>query len=178
MNKYVFRAYDPQAPLLFEEEKIRLAVSVGKKVLIEHVGSTAVPGLGGKGIIDLCIATVKGRMEKLSNQAQNAGYVFIAHASFEDRLFLQIDLSLKTGGLQRYHLHIVNKTSQQYSNLIIFRDFLRSHPQIAKRYVAIKQAAARKSNENKDVYMAIKQPMIEDILKKAILEIGNCSPGV
>lgn len=56
MLKYVFRPYDPIFPKLFIKEKNRLKKFLGRTVLIEHVGSTAIPGLGGKGIIDIAIA--------------------------------------------------------------------------------------------------------------------------
>ena len=51
MKKYVFKPYNPKFPVLFEQEKQRIASHLKEKAPIEHVGSTAVPGLGGKGII-------------------------------------------------------------------------------------------------------------------------------
>lgn len=173
MSKYVFKPYDPASSLLFELEKQRLAAFVGNKVKIEHVGSTAVPKLGGKGIIDICIAIKEEQMKKVSEQAQKASYVFKPHASFPDRLFHQIDLPNKEENIQRYHLHIVSKNSQEYFNLIIFRDYLKTHPEAVRRYAYIKKEAAAKACEDKDVYMEIKQPVIEQILKNAILALSK-----
>jgi len=92
MSKYVFKPYDEIMPILFKQEKERLLKFLKVEVIIEHVGSTAVPGLGGKGIIDICIAVNKDKMLIISSQIQKIGYEFKQHASVEDRLFHQIDL--------------------------------------------------------------------------------------
>ena len=63
MKKYVFRPYSEIFPKLFAAEKIRIAKSIETDGVIEHVGSTAIPGLGGKGIIDIAIAVDKEKLE-------------------------------------------------------------------------------------------------------------------
>jgi len=60
VKKYVFKAYSPIFPKLFEKEKDRIKKILGENDLIEHVGSTAVPGLGGKEINDIYIETKTG----------------------------------------------------------------------------------------------------------------------
>lgn len=60
MNKYVFKPYSALFPNLFAKEKARIVQHFLFPASIEHVGSTAVPGLGGKGIIDIAIAFEKG----------------------------------------------------------------------------------------------------------------------
>ncbi|MCL4366030.1 GrpB family protein [Patescibacteria group bacterium] len=70
MKKYVFRPYDINFPKLFEKERERIRKVLGKSDLIEHIGSTAVPSLGGKGIIDICIATDKKNLKVISKKLQ------------------------------------------------------------------------------------------------------------
>lgn len=66
MKKYEFKPYNPAFSKYFEEEKKRLSKYLSGDYQIEHIGSTAVPGLGGKGIIDIMIAVSKEQMENFS----------------------------------------------------------------------------------------------------------------
>ena len=70
MKKYLFKPYSKIFPDLFEREKERISSHIKEDLVIEHVGSTAVPGLGGKGIIDIAIAVSKKEMESVSKQLQ------------------------------------------------------------------------------------------------------------
>ncbi|MCL4367101.1 GrpB family protein [Patescibacteria group bacterium] len=170
MAKYVFKDYDPLFPTLFATEKARLILFMGEQIAIEHVGSTAVPGLGGKGIIDIAVAVKSNQLENTSAKAQQAGYEFKPHASNEVRLFHQQDLPDQQEGVRRYHLHVVNKDSLEYKKMIAFRNYLRAHPKDMDKYADIKKEAAKKANEDKNVYMSIKQPVIDEILAKALSE--------
>lgn len=66
MKKYVFKPYKESFPELFDNEKKRIAALLGTDPVIEHIGSTAVPGLGGKGIIDIAIAVKKENLSQVS----------------------------------------------------------------------------------------------------------------
>lgn len=68
-NKYVFKPYNPVFSKLFETEKKRLSNYLTGLFRIEHVGSTAVPGLGGKGIIDIYIVVPENKLNTASNDA-------------------------------------------------------------------------------------------------------------
>jgi GrpB-like predicted nucleotidyltransferase (UPF0157 family) len=74
MKKYVFKPYHKIFPQLFLKEKKRITGSLGMSAVIEHIGSTAVLGLGGKGIIDMAIPVDKRDMDSASQQLQNLGY--------------------------------------------------------------------------------------------------------
>lgn len=161
MKKYVFRAYDPAFPDLFEKEKERIKKILDEGDLIEHIGSTSVPGLGGKGIIDICVATKKIFLKTLSKKLQAIGYEFGPLGGSKERLFHQRS--------RKYHVHVVFTESWEWNNVIKFRDYLRSHPEEMKRYAKIKKLAAEKANENREVYMRIKSPFIEEMVKKALL---------
>src|SRR5579862_6481618 len=76
MKKYVFKPYSKIFPLLFDQEKLRLASHLKGDLKIEHVGSTAVSQLEGKGIIDIAIAVDKKEMDSISKQLQELGYEF------------------------------------------------------------------------------------------------------
>ncbi len=106
MSKYVFKPYNPLFPQLFQREKERLLLHVKGLCSIEHVGSTAVPGLGGKGIIDIAIAT--SEKEAIIPQLQALGYEFRPGFSTQERLYFVIDQPDPEEGMRRYHVHVMS----------------------------------------------------------------------
>jgi GrpB-like predicted nucleotidyltransferase (UPF0157 family) len=166
MKKYVFKSYSKIFPILFEEEKQRLASHLKGNLKIEHVGSTAVPQLGGKGIIDIAIAVDKKEMDSISKQLQELGYEFRPSFSTPDRLYFIIYLPDPEEGQKRYHIHLTYPESQDWKDLIFLRDYLRSHPEEAKKYGDLKEKAANESNEVGEKYRMFKDPLIREILEK------------
>lgn len=160
MKKYVFKPYNPVFPDLFEEEKNRIKKILRDNDSIEHVGSTAVVGLGGKGIIDIYIATDKNNLKNLSKKLQKLGYEYRPNGGSSERLFHQ-----KAG---KYHVHVTFPQSQEWTVAIKLRDYLRTHPEDAQKYAEVKRVAAAKANENRETYLQIKGPVLEKIIKKAL----------
>ena len=167
MDKYVFRPYDPIFPELFDQEKARLETFLGKDANIEHVGSTAVPGLGGKGFIDIAIAVDQNKLADTSSKLAKAGYEYRPDASTKDRWFHRMELPDQKQGFRRYHIHLTYPTSKDWREMVAFRDYLRSHPDELAKYAEIKKHAAEISNEEREVYIKTKEPVILDIIKKA-----------
>ena len=156
-QKYIFRAYRPEYPRLFREERDRLRRVLGDGVAIEHIGSTAVEGLGGKGIIDVMVG-VKGDIKRLRPVLpglQEAGYDFREHASSEHRLFLQKDYG-EGEGARRVHLHVVGGHGKEWEKLLKFRDRLRQEPELRERYGAMKRRAAEECKGDKQHYRRMK----------------------
>lgn len=171
MNKYVFKPYNPIFPELYKKEEQRLKKVLGDKYLIEHIGSTAVPYLGGKGIIDILISVPKNLMNQISQLLQKqAGYEFKESGGDKERLFHQQDLPDPEESMRRYHLHVTFPESESRKKAIAFRDYLIKHPEDLKRYAEIKQKAAIEANDDRDAYLTIKQPIIDEIMKKAYTE--------
>lgn len=167
MKKYEFKPYNPASPKLFNDEKNRLAGFFTGNYQIEHIGSTAVPSLGGKGIIDIMIAVPQGQMQNISQQAQNAGYIFRPLASTETRLFLRTEYPEDFSNENAYHLHITFPESDDWKEAIAFRDYLRTHPEELNRYSEVKQKAASEANEETDKYKSIKEAVLKEITIKA-----------
>lgn len=167
MFKYVFRPYDPIYPKLFIKEKNRLKKFLGKGVLIEHVGSTAIPGMGGKGIIDIAVAAnSKDDLSDVSSKLIEAEYYYDPEDGTQDRWFHGRKVSNK----ERYHTHLTFKGSRDWIEMISFRDYLETHPKDFKRYEQIKRQAVEEANQDKDIYIKTKEPLIEEILKKTQTE--------
>ena len=168
MSKYVFKPYHPVFPQLFEDEKKRLSKFLSGNVQIEHVGSTAVPGLGGKGIIDIYIVGPRDDLDRVSAEVLKSGYEYRPRVSVDQHVFHRIDLPDPIEGTRRYHVHISYPEAEDFKQAIKFRDYLRSHPQDVQKYAEAKQKAANEADQDKDKYMAIKTPAISEILEKVL----------
>ncbi|HSX10660.1 MAG TPA: GrpB family protein [Chlamydiales bacterium] len=170
MKKYVFKPYRESFPHLFEKEKKRIASHVKNNLTLEHIGSTAVPHLGGKGIIDIGIAVRKEEMEAVSDQLQQLGYEFRPSHSTSDRYFLRADLPDEEEGIRRYHVHLMHPTWREWKEMLFFRDYLRSHPDEVEIYAEIKRKAADAANEDGAKYRQQKDPLFKKVLKKMPIE--------
>jgi GrpB-like predicted nucleotidyltransferase (UPF0157 family)/adenylate kinase family enzyme len=171
--KYVFKPYSKTFPTLFQKEKQRL--NVLNKFTIEHVGSTAVPGLGGKGIIDIGIGASRNKFEEIKSDLLNLGYSFRPDFSTEDRLYFAAFLPDQEIETRRYHIHVMDKGNSEWSRMLYFRDYLRAHPEALQEYTSIKKSAAQEANEEGEVYRKLKEPFIQKILDHKILFIIGAS---
>lgn len=174
MSSYVFKPYHPTFPELFEKEKIRLKVYLTEDCLIEHIGSTAVPGLGGKGIIDIYIAALENRLRIISDRLLDAGYMLREDNEKTKHVTHIIDLPDPIEHSRRYHIHLGAPSTGNFTRIIAFRDYLRRHPEDVKKYAEIKEKAAGVANGDMKAYRNLKGPVIEEITKKALklLESG------
>jgi GrpB-like predicted nucleotidyltransferase (UPF0157 family) len=168
VEKYVFRKYDARYRTFFEMEKAKLA-DILRAAIIEHVGSTAVPGLGGKGILDIALAVPKKGLQSAERALREAGYEFRAKASTPERLFFRRDYA-EGRKVRRVHLHLMRLGSRDLKEQIAFRDFLMDHPDSARRYAEVKKEAAKMSKGDGDFYNAYKKRFIEDAIELALAE--------
>lgn len=161
MGKYTFKPYSDSFPLLFSQEKERIAPHLPSLASIEHVGSTAVPGLGGKGIIDIAIAVDKAMMEEAKNRLQELGYEFRPSFSTPDRFYFIIYLPDPEEEIRRYHVHLTYPEGKEWKELTGFRDFLLSNPDALQEYVELKKKAAIEAVQNGEKYRKMKEPMFQ-----------------
>lgn len=163
MKKYIFKPYTSLFIDLFEKEKLQLLLL--KDVwMIEHIGSTAIPNLGGKGIIDIGIAAGKSTWESLSKKLLALDYEFRVSGCTEDRLFFKKDVCELDNQVQRYHLHLTCPFSQEWINLIKFRDCLRQDPLLVQEYAALKKNAVEEADGNGEKYRKLKEPLFQKVL--------------
>ena len=163
-QKYVYKPYSKIFPELFQKERARISASLRKALAIEHVGSTAIPGLGGKGIIDIAIAVAKEEMERSSIILQKLGFQFRPSFSTPDRFYFIAYLSDPEEGSRRYHIHLTYPSSKEWKELIGFRDYLLSHPEAVTEYAQIKKQAASEANQIGTQYRKLKEPIFEKVL--------------
>jgi len=128
---------------------------------IYHIGSTAVPTIKAKPIIDI-LAEVKdiNKVDSYNKQMEKLGYVALGEYGIPKRRFFQ-----KGGNKRTHHVHIFEKGSPQIKRHIDFRDYLISHPKVAKEYSLLKEKLAKKYRYDIDKYQEGKEIFIKKIDK-------------
>lgn len=141
-----------------------LRQAVGDLALrIEHVGSTAVPGLSAKPIIDIDIVIPdESCFETVVSRLAGIGYRHEGDLGIPGRE--AFDYSGKAH-LQKHHLYVCPKDSPEFRRHIAFRDYLRNHPEAAKEYSRIKEEGARLYPDDIEGYIAHKAPFIEMVYR-------------
>ena len=145
----------------FQKEKKRI-FKIIKDCEIHHIGSTAISGLGGKGIIDIMIGIRNWKKSKeIIKKLEELGFAHI-HPEEKERIFLSKD---KTLSLSNVHIHIVKIESKAYKELLSFRDHLRKNRKEAERYFKLKLQWTKKVKGNREKYKKLKAKYIKKILK-------------
>ncbi len=161
----VLQSYDDEWPRSFEEEKGRLLHAAGRWIrAIEHVGSTAVPGLAAKPIIDMLLGlrSLEDAKECLPPLV-DLGYEYLAE--FEE--VMPERRYLRRIGPLGYHLHMVELGSPFWERLMIFRDYLRSHPDVAHEYLLLKRELAGRYGKDREVYADAKTSFVRRMEERA-----------
>jgi GrpB-like predicted nucleotidyltransferase (UPF0157 family) len=162
--------YDPSWTRLFAEEAVVLRGALGDEVVaVEHIGSTAVPGLPAKPIVDIMggVAGWDG-FGLVVDRLAAVGYRYTPEAEKDDpsrRVFRKgpSDLSLP----RTHHLHVTELDGFYWQRMLAFRDRLREHPDEAAAYVALKRRlASRFANESRR-YTAGKAEFVMEIERRA-----------
>lgn len=162
-KKYTYKPYSNTFPSLFQKEQKRISSSLHIGLAIEHVGSTSIPGLGGKGIIDIAISVSKEEMEHASQVLQKLGYEYRPTFSTPERFYFITYLADSEEGNRRYHIHLTYPSSKEWKDLIGFRDYLRTHPEAVDEYATIKRQAADMANQDGELYRKMKEPIFQKI---------------
>jgi GrpB-like predicted nucleotidyltransferase (UPF0157 family) len=160
----VVTEYDDAWPMLFDEiaAPVRHALA-DLGAAVEHVGSTAVPGLAAKPVIDIDVvmhssADVPRAIERL----RTLGYVYQGNKGIVGR-----EAFLWPPDATRHHLYVVIAGSQPYANHVEFRDYLRQHPEVAAQYAALKRRLADEYRDDEQSYTNAKGEFIARVLKAA-----------
>ena len=150
---------------LYEEEAARLRTALGKKMLrLEHVGSTAVDGMEAKPLIDMIAAV--GNLEEARSLVpvlEGLGYEHRGDGSVEGRIFF----AKGPRDRRTHHLSLTETRSDHWQRSLLFRDYLRAHPEVAIEYRKLKQKLAREYREDRESYTAGKNRFIEQVLRSA-----------
>jgi len=168
-NKYVFRKYSKNFPILFRKEKNKLQKILTKEAIIQHVGSTAIKGLGGKGIIDISIAVNKKNIEKNKKILEKEGYIFHVIGSTRERKFFDKQYGHQ-GTARRVHLHLTFHNSFESRKALVFVKYLNTHPKKMREYARIKKEGIKFAKGEGKKYRNYKNKFLEKTAKEALKE--------
>lgn len=148
----------------YESEVQRLRELTDDVRSFEHVGSTAVPGVPAKPVVDMLAVVDDGDVEETVATLTANGYERRPNDDVPDRVFLA-----KGPPEERTHyLSLTGRDSDCYREQVAFRDYLRENPPVADEYAALKRALADEYHDDRAAYTAGKREFVEDVLRNAL----------
>lgn len=162
----ILEKYNPKWPDFFLEERAKIEKALSHLIVkIEHIGSTAIPGMGGNPVIDIMIGVQeKVDVEKCIPLLASIGYVLDPdrHEGFPERKSLD-----KYAIGAKIHLYIIDINSEEWVRHILFRDHLRKNPDVARDYNKLKVELVKKYRYDREAYAKGKAKFIKKIEDKA-----------
>ena len=165
-EKITLVPYDAAWPEKFQKEKQEIMEAIGKYVLsIEHKGSTAIPYLIAKPIIDIQIGvkTLRNAVHCIP-RLEELGYKYLPEIESltpNRRLFRK-----PAEGKKEFQIHMWKYQSEEWEEFLLFRDYLREHPEMAKEYEFVKKHMAKRFPENETAYSIGKEGFIQVIIQR------------
>ncbi|HLY32613.1 MAG TPA: GrpB family protein [Ktedonobacterales bacterium] len=158
--------YDPEWPRLFEREAERIRAALGDQVLmLEHVGSTSVPGLAAKPLIDILLVVPDSSDEaSYVPPLEAAGYVLRIREPdwYQHRLLKGPDTDV--------NVHVFSQGCPEIGRMLRFRDWLRTHPDDRQLYEHAKRELARQNWKYVQNYADAKSEVVEEIVARALAD--------
>ena len=156
--------YDPEWPLLFAAERDRIRQAVGEGAeRIEHVGSTSVPGLEAKPVIDILVSVDSFEPSEIYDvPLRGLGYEHRPDDVPAHRFYRYVDTTTT-----RFHLHVCESGRDWESDHLLFREFLKATPRVAEKYGEMKREKATRFPNDRQRYQEAKAPHIEGIMTAA-----------
>ncbi len=159
------RQYDGRWAELFELERARLQAALGNDVLaVEHIGSTSVPGLTAKPILDIGVAVENfDTAFALVPRLEGLGYTFRGEQGIPRRHYFVQGADTK----RTHHLHMLERTNPEWRDLLGFRDRLRAQPETAQAYERLKRQLAEQHPNDREAYTDGKVEFVRAVLGRA-----------
>ncbi len=163
---------NPNWPNLFRAEADRIAAVLGQEVIaIHHIGSTAIPGIKAKPVLDFLIEVKDiDQVDDFNAEMIKLGYQPRGEYGIPGRRYF----SKKTGSSSSHHLHTFQSGNPEVERHLNFIDYMRAHPEDAQTYSRLKEELARKFPEDIEGYIEGKAGFIKKIDKKAKIWQDNC----
>ncbi|NEP03789.1 MAG: GrpB family protein [Okeania sp. SIO2G4] len=171
MDEIIIVEHNPDWKFMFQQEATHIRELLGESLIhrIEHFGSTAVPGLAAKPIIDLLIevSSLEEAKQIAIPQLKLLGYEYWFDNPDPQRMFFV--KGLPPNSPRTHHVHIVEADSILWECLI-FRDYLCQHPDEAARYTQLKRNLAQRFSSDREAYTTGKTDYIKSVMEKARLQ--------
>lgn len=171
-EEVALRPYDPEWPRMFADEArhLRACLPAGLIGRIVHFGSTAVPGLAAKPIVDMLIEvpSLLDVHRSIAPELEQQGYEYFWRPSWRDALTPEYTWFIKRNALgqRTHHLHMLEPDSPDWER-VLFRDYLILHPEIARQYERLKHHIAAQSPQDRIAYAREKTRFITTVTRQA-----------
>jgi GrpB-like predicted nucleotidyltransferase (UPF0157 family) len=165
--------YSEEWPRLFREEADRIREALGDEVVeVHHIGSTSVPGLQAKPVIDLMpVVRDIARVDAYNGAMAALGYEGLGENGIPGRRFF------RKGGDERTHnVHVFQVGDLGVERHLAFRAYLVAHPEVAVRYGALKADLARRFPEDIEGYMDGKDAFVKEVERQALAWYRDARP--
>ncbi|CAN7525872.1 GrpB family protein [Paenibacillus sp. LjRoot153] len=165
VQEVVIESYNPNWLQKFENEKKKISQNLPiNAVNIEHIGSTSIVGMPSKPIVDIAVSVNNlDEADLFIEPLRTLGYEYVPKLEFPNRRFFRKGESKKG----THHLHVYERTSVEWSNNLLFRNYLRSHPEKAAAYAELKKHLATLFAEDRTTYTQMKAPFIQSVIDLA-----------
>jgi GrpB-like predicted nucleotidyltransferase (UPF0157 family) len=151
---------------LYQQEARLLRNTLGERAIqIKHIGSTAIPGMAAKPIIDMMVAIASlTQAQELIPVLETIGYIYRVSDPVPERMFFAKESKPE---YRTHHLNLTEFRSVFWRNQILFRDYLRKHQEMANTYVVLKQALAKESAQTNQIDREGKTAFVTQVLAMA-----------
>ena len=166
MKKLEVVPYNPRWRDVFEAEAKHIAVALGENVVaIHHIGSTAIPNIFAKPVIDLLVEVRDiTRVIEQSSAMESLGYQVMGEFGIPGRRYFRKD---NHEGIRTHQIHAFKAGSAEVVRHLAFRDYLIAHPEDAQKYSELKRRLAEENSQNMDGYIDGKDGFIKETDQKA-----------
>lgn len=159
-----FEPYDPNYPQVFQEVK-NLILKIIPELVIEHIGSTAIPGRSGKQIIDILIPCFKLEFSEILNKLEEIGFQKSPFLQVPEERPMKVARIVFRDKFYNIHAHLTPQNSDVHLDNIYFRSQPSQNLQLARKYQQIKQEAVNSGKVEATEYNLAKKPFIQDVIK-------------
>jgi GrpB-like predicted nucleotidyltransferase (UPF0157 family) len=159
--------YDPRWPQAFPTASAEVAAALGANLLdIHHIGSTAIPGMPAKPVIDmLAVVANVVAIDARNAQMQTLGYESMGEFGIAGRRYFRRDNS---AGERTHQVHAFQRGSPHVQRHLAFRDFMRAHPEPAEQYATLKRRLAEAHPNDIEAYIDGKDAFIKEMEARAL----------
>lgn len=170
-DEVVIVPYDPRWPEWFEQEKQHLLSCLPHELIrrIEHFGSTAVPGLAAKPVVDMLVevTSLEQTRRRIAPLLESQGYDYFWRPTWGDDIppFYAWFIKRNKRGQRTHHIHMVEADFEHWERLR-FRDYLIKHPRVADEYGRLKLDLAAKHRHDRVAYTKAKTEFIQTVIEK------------
>ena len=159
--------HDPRWKMAFDDEAKAIEQAFGNTpVHLHHIGSTAIPGILAKPIIDLLgMVRTLAEADAKAPALEHLGYEVLGAYGIEGRRYFR---KTDRSGTRTHHLHIFEEGSQHVERHLAFRDYLMAHPLVAQEYSSLKQRLTLGSKPTWEAYLGGKDPFVRRVEPQAV----------